>query len=57
VNYLSTRQNNEKVSFKEAVINGLTKNGGLYFPETIPSLPTSFFENIENIEDHQIAFK
>lgn len=57
MNYLSTRQNNEKVSFKEAVINGLTKNGGLYFPETIPSLPTSFFENIENIEDHQIAFE
>lgn len=61
MNYLSTRQNGtnneEKVSFKEAVINGLTKNSGLYFPETIPSLPTSFFENIENIEDNQIAFE
>jgi len=61
VNYLSTRKNGtnneEKVSFKEAVINGLTKNSGLYFPENIPSLPTSFFENIENIEDHQIAFE
>lgn len=61
MNYLSTRKNGtnneEKVSFKEAVINGLTKNSGLYFPETIPSLPTSFFENIENIEDNQIAFE
>jgi len=61
VNYLSTRKNGtnneEKVSFKEAVINGLTKNSGLYFPETIPSLPTSFFENIENVEDNQIAFE
>jgi threonine synthase len=61
VNYLSTRKNGtnneEKVSFKEAVINGLTKNSGLYFPETIPSLPTSFFENIENLEDNQIAFE
>lgn len=61
MNYLSTRKNGtnneEKVSFKEAVINGLTKNSGLYFPETIPSLPTSFFENIENLEDNQIAFE
>ncbi len=61
MNYLSTRKNGtnneEKVSFKEAVINGLTKNSGLYFPETIPSLPISFFENIQNIEDHQIAFE
>ncbi|WP_338762934.1 threonine synthase [Bernardetia sp. ABR2-2B] len=61
MNYLSTRKNGtnneEKVSFKEAVINGLTKNSGLYFPENIPSLPTSFFDNIENIEDHQIAFE
>ncbi|WP_338792503.1 threonine synthase [Bernardetia sp. MNP-M8] len=61
MNYLSTRKNGtnneEKVSFKEAVINGLTKNSGLYFPENIPSLPTSFFENIENVEDHQIAFE
>lgn len=61
MNYLSTRKNGttneEKVSFKEAVINGLTKNSGLYFPETIPFLPTSFFENIENIEDNQIAFE
>ncbi|AFM03199.1 threonine synthase [Bernardetia litoralis DSM 6794] len=61
MNYLSTRKNGtnneEKVSFKEAVINGLTKNSGLYFPETIPSLPSSFFENIENLEDNQIAFE
>ncbi len=61
MNYLSTRKNGtnneEKVSFKEAVINGLTKNSGLYFPETIPTLPTSFFENIENLEDNQIAFE
>ncbi|WP_291727709.1 threonine synthase [Bernardetia sp.] len=57
MNYLSTRKNDEKVSFREAVINGLTKNSGLYFPENIPSLPVSFFENIESKEDHAIAFE
>lgn len=57
MNYISTRKNNEKVSFKEAVINGLSNNGGLYFPENIPQLPTSFFDNIENLEDNEIAFQ
>ncbi|PCJ01086.1 MAG: threonine synthase [Flavobacteriales bacterium] len=57
MNYISTRKNNEKVSFKEAVINGLSNNGGLYFPEIIPQLPISFFDKIENLEDNEIAFK
>ena len=55
--YISTRPNNEKVSFKEAVINGLSLNGGLYFPEKIPELSPSFFKSIENYSDHEIAFK
>ena len=57
MNYISTRKNDEKVSFKEAVINGLSNNGGLYFPEIIPQLPISFFDKIENLEDNEIAFK
>jgi len=55
--YISTRKNNEKVSFKEAVINGLSKNGGLYFPEIIPHISSSFFDTIENLEDNEIAFQ
>lgn len=57
MNYISTRKNNEKVSFKEAVLNGLSNNGGLYFPESIPQLPISFFEKIENLSDNEIAFQ
>jgi len=55
--YISTRKNNENISFKEAVINGLSNNGGLYFPEKIPLLPLSFFEDIENLENDEIAFQ
>lgn len=57
MNYISTRKNNERVSFKQAVINGLSDNGGLYFPETIPELPASFFEGIESLSKQEIAFQ
>jgi len=55
--YNCTRNNNEQVSFKEAVINGLTQQGGLYIPEHIPTLPSSFFDKIEEMDDQDIAFK
>lgn len=57
MNYISTRKNKERVSFKEAVINGLSNNKGLYIPEDIPQLPSSFYENIETFNDHEIAFE
>lgn len=56
MNYISTRHNNEQISFKEATLNGLAKDGGLYIPNHIPSLPKSFFENIENLSNFDIAF-
>ena len=51
--------NNEapKVSFKQAVINGIAPDKGLYFPAHISKLPTSFFENIESLSNVEIAFK
>lgn len=55
--YISTRKNKESVSFKDAVVNGLSENGGLYFPETVPTLPDSFFKNITSLSDHEIAFE
>lgn len=55
--YISTRKNEERASFKDAVINGLSQNGGLYFPENIPKLPASFFDEIEKVDDHEIAFR
>ena len=45
------------MSFREAVINGIAPDKGLYFPEEITKLPPSFFENIEEKSSHEIAFE
>ncbi len=45
------------VSFKDAVIKGIAPDRGLYFPREIYPLSDSFFENIEKLSDHEIAFE
>lgn len=45
------------VSFKEAVINGIAPDKGLYFPRSITPLPDTFWLDIEFLEDQDIAFK
>ncbi|MBT8185414.1 MAG: threonine synthase [Eudoraea sp.] len=55
--YFSLNNNAPKVSFREAVIRGIAPDKGLYFPEEIPKLPSSFFENIERMSPHEIAFE
>lgn len=55
--YYSLNHNAPKVSFQEAVIQGLAADKGLYFPESITPLPQSFFNNIENLSHEEIAFE
>ncbi|OUL62865.1 threonine synthase [Flavobacterium sp. AJR] len=55
--YYSLNHNAPKVSFQEAVIQGLASDKGLYFPETITPLNASFFETIENLSNEEIAFE
>lgn len=57
MNFYSLNQIAPKVSFKEAVIKGIAPDKGLYFPESISPLPNSFFEQIEELTDHEIAFR
>jgi threonine synthase len=57
MNYYSTNNNSPKVNFKEATIKGQAPDKGLYFPESIPVLPESFFKNINNFSKEEIAFK
>ncbi|KAJ7291127.1 tryptophan synthase beta subunit-like PLP-dependent enzyme [Mycena rebaudengoi] len=40
--YFSTRGRAQKLSFEETVLTGLAPDGGLYIPETIPSLPANW---------------
>jgi len=55
--YFSLNHKAPKVSFKEAVIRGLAPDKGLYFPSELTALPTSFFENIEAMDNVSIAFE
>jgi threonine synthase len=55
--YYSLNNKNNQVSFEEAVIQGLAPDKGLYFPETITQLPQSFFDDIENLTNEEIAFE
>ncbi len=57
MNYYSLNKQASNVSFRDAVIKGIAPDKGLYFPESITPLPDSFFENIENLSHHEIAFK
>jgi threonine synthase len=55
--YYSLNNKQHITTFQDAVIRGLAPDSGLYFPEKIEPLPASFFENIENLENSEIAFE
>ena len=51
MNYYSLNNKTHKVSFQEAVIQGLAPDRGLYFPQTLTPLPASVVETIENLSN------
>ena len=55
--YYSLNNNAPKVSFQEAVIQGLAPDQGLYFPEHLTPIPASFFDKIETLSNEEIAFQ
>jgi hypothetical protein len=55
--YYSLNYNAPKVSFQEAVIQGLAPDRGLYFPERLTPISVDFFQNIENYSNEEIAFE
>jgi threonine synthase len=57
MNYYSTNNPSSKVDFREATIRGQAPDRGLYFPEHIPVIHQSFFENIDEYTNEEIAFK
>ncbi len=57
MNYYSLNKKSQKVSFQEAVVNGLAPDRGLYFPETITPLSKDFIQNIGKYSNHEIAYQ
>lgn len=53
--YFSTNLNAPHVSFKEALLNGLAPDGGLYMPESIPSLPPDVLEKFKD-NYHELSY-
>ena len=56
MNYLSLNHNSQKVNFENAIINGLAPDKGLYYPESIPKLSKKFINNIQNLNNNEIAY-
>ncbi len=54
--YYSTNNNAPLVNLHEAVVKGLAPDRGLYMPETIKSLPCSFFDSIDKLPFQEIAY-
>ncbi len=57
MNYYSTNNRNVKVSLREAVIQGLAPDNGLYMPESIPILPAFFFQSLQRLSFQEIGFE
>ena len=57
MNYYSLHHKSPKTTFKNAVINGIAQDRGLYFPENITPISNDFIQNIENYTNHEIAFE
>ena len=53
--YYSLNHKAPKVNFDQAVIKGIAPDKGLYFPERIPQLPETFWQELDQKEDIDIA--
>lgn len=57
MNYYSLHDTSHKTSFKEAVINGIAPDRGLYFPENIEPISKKIIQNISDYSNEEIAFE
>ena len=55
--YYSMGDPSHKVSFKEALFNGITPDRSLYFPTNISPLKGSFIQNLDNLSNEEIAYE
>jgi threonine synthase len=57
MNYYSLHRKSPNTTFKNAVVQGLAKDRGIYFPENITPLSKDFIENITKYTHHEIAYE
>jgi len=55
--FYSTSNKNIRVSFEEAVRQGIAADGGLFVPEAIDQLPEKFWRNFSQKSFYQISFE
>ncbi len=55
--FYSTNGKSNLTSFREAIFKGLPDDNGLYMPEQIPVLPSSFWDSLDTLSLQQIAFE
>ncbi|MGE5518535.1 MAG: threonine synthase [Candidatus Dadabacteria bacterium] len=55
--YYSTNSQSQRVSFREATIQGQAPDKGLYFPEYIPKLKEGFIQNINRYSREEVALE
>lgn len=55
--FYSTNSRSVVTSLKDAVLQGLASDNGLYMPEAVPVLPADFFRNIHEKDFREIAIE
>ena len=55
--YVSTRGQAPELTFEEAMLTGLARDGGLYVPETIPSFSVDDIAAMANLPYEEIAYR
>jgi len=55
--YYSLHHKSPISTFKNAVVQGLAKDRGIYFPDNITKLSNHFIDNISDYTNHEIAYE
>lgn len=53
--YYSTNGSAPYATLRKAVVKGLAEDRGLYMPESVRTLPRSFFDNIQDMTFHEVS--
>ena len=55
--YYSTNHKAARATLRDAVVRGLAEDRGLYMPEVIKQLPTSFWDEIADLTFQEVAYR